>query len=203
MIPLQRADDPHGNGLPHAKRVADGEHHIAYLGALRMPERDSGDLAGQFDLDHGKICFRIGSNDMRLGLAAICQRDFDLVGSFHHMMVGKDVAVRADDHARAQAGAVLRLKIARVAEEKTETRVIHERMDRSLDDGAGKDVHHAGHGFFRGGAQSCRRDIAARFLRRTFMQSDYPATRRARQQLRLQRLDDEQQRQRDGDGLGE
>src|SRR3989338_6173279 len=59
MIALECADDANGDSLPHAERVADGEHHIAHLRLLRVTEGDGGKLAGQFDLDDGEVGFRV------------------------------------------------------------------------------------------------------------------------------------------------
>jgi len=36
---------------------------------------------------------------MRTGRAPVRERDFDLVGGLHHMVIGQDVAIRADDDA--------------------------------------------------------------------------------------------------------
>ena len=65
------------------------------------------------------------------------------------------------------------------------------------------DIHDGGHGFLRGGAQAHGTCLSTPGLRRIFIQCDHAAARCSRQQLRLEGVDNEQQRQCDGDGLGE
>ena len=55
---------------------------------------------------------------MRLYLAPVRQRNFDLVGGFHDVMIGENVSVSADDDTGTQAGTALGFPIPRIAEEK-------------------------------------------------------------------------------------
>ena len=61
-------------------------------------------------------------------LAAVGQRDLDLVGRFDHVVVGQDVAFRADDDAGTQAGLLFFLLALAFAEEAAEQRVFHQRI---------------------------------------------------------------------------
>src|SRR3989338_3750904 len=119
------------------------------------------------------------------------------------MVIGEDVAVGADDNAGTQAETVLRFVIFRFTKEKAETRVIKEGVGWGLDDGAGKNIYHGGHGFLRGGTQPHSLCLPPVCLRCVFIQGDHTAASSVRQKLRLEGVNNKQQRQRDGDGLGE
>ena len=109
-----------------------------------MREGDRGQLL-QLDLEHREVGLGIGADHARRHLARVGERDFDLVHRLDHVVVGEDVALLADDHARAQALAALRPGIDLLAEEVAEQRVVHERMARALDFLAGEDVDHRRH----------------------------------------------------------
>ena len=98
-----------------------------------LAEGDGGQVVAEIHLDDGEVGVRIGADDVSLGRAAIGERHFDLVGGFHHMVVGENVTVMADDDAGTQAGALLRgIVVELVAEEETEARVIHEGRCRAF-----------------------------------------------------------------------
>ncbi len=44
VVAFQRADDAHGHGLADAKRIADGEHDIADVRLVGLPESDGGQI---------------------------------------------------------------------------------------------------------------------------------------------------------------
>jgi len=146
MAALQRADDAHRYSLSDPERVADSQHDVADMRLVRLSEGNRRKVVADIHLDHGEIRVRVGAHDMALGGAAVSECDFDLVGGLHHVMVGQDVAVMADDDPGAQAGALLRdVVIEFVAEEETETRVVHEWRGRRLHLAAGKDIYHRRH----------------------------------------------------------
>ena len=65
----------------------------------------------RIDLQHREVGLRVASHDLGVELAAVVQRDGDLLGVLHHVVVGEDDAVLADDEARPRA--VLREAAAR------------------------------------------------------------------------------------------
>jgi hypothetical protein len=62
------------------------------------------------------------------------------------VVVGQDVAVRADDDAGAQAGILARLAFRAVAEEVAEDRVVEQRVALLAHDLRGVDMHHGRQG---------------------------------------------------------
>ena len=96
------ADDAHRDGLADAERIADGEHDVADLGLARVAERENGKVARRSILITAmSVC---GSVPIDLGgeLAAVGQRDLHRGRAFNDVIVRQDVAVRADDDARAE-----------------------------------------------------------------------------------------------------
>jgi hypothetical protein len=106
----------------------------------------------EVDLEHGDVGFDIGAHDTGPHLAAVLQLHFDLGGVFHHVVVGEQVALGRNDHARAQPYLLL-LRGPAVAEEELEARVVGVRAaPRHL---GGCHAHHGRRGTPR------RRGIAA------------------------------------------
>ena len=124
----ERRDDAHGHRLADAERIADRQHHVA---DPRLFERAPSVIAGRFgsvDLDHREIGLGIGADHLGGRLAAVGQRDLDFIGRFDHVVVGQDVAFRADDHAGAEAELLLFLLAEAVAEKFAEERIVQERV---------------------------------------------------------------------------
>ena len=93
--------------LLEAERVADGDHPVADRERVGVAERrptGSGCLA--LDLEHGEVGLRVAAEHLGGQLAAVAQRDGDLLGVLDHVVVGEHDAVGADDE--AGAGAALR-----------------------------------------------------------------------------------------------
>src|SRR2546430_17346403 len=91
--------------------------------------------------------FRSAADDVRLEVAAVLQRDGDLVGVPHHVCVGDDIAaLGVDDHAGARAleRPLARSGIRWHVEEAAEKRVVEQRILRTaLANGAARgDVDH-------------------------------------------------------------
>src|SRR5690606_6451202 len=99
----------------------------------------------EIDLDDGEIRFRIGTDDLGERLASVGQCDFDFLGGFDHVVVGQDVALRADDDAGAEADLFFLFLVEAVAEELAEERIVQERILHGRDWLAGEDVDHRRH----------------------------------------------------------
>jgi len=93
-----------------------------------------------------QIGFRISTDDLGRGGAAIGKGDFDLVRRLHYVMIGQDIAFAADDDPRAQTGLALRFRIRAVAEEMAENWIIHQGVARDGDRLAGENIDHRWHG---------------------------------------------------------
>ena len=111
LAAAQRTDDATGHGLADAKRIADRQYRIAYLQAFRIAQRDCRQLL-DLGLQHGQVGIGIGADDACHGAAAIVQQDLDRGGTLDHVVVGQDIAGRADDHATANAGKQVFLAVA-------------------------------------------------------------------------------------------
>ncbi len=70
MASAQRRNDPHGDGLADAERVADRQYDVADAGLVGTAQRDRRQVR-QIDLDHGQVGFRIGAHHFGTGGAAI------------------------------------------------------------------------------------------------------------------------------------
>ena len=128
LAATQRADDAAGHCLAHAKGVADSQHAVAHGDLVGVAQNDDGQLF-QLDFENGQIGFWIGANHLGLGLAAVGQRDFNVVCTFHHMVVGEDVAILTNDDAATQTRLLLR---ALLAKEELEPRIVGARVPHRL-----------------------------------------------------------------------
>ena len=54
-----------------------------------------------FDLEHGDVGARVGADHLGRQDSAVIERDAERLRAFHHVVVGDDDPVRADDEARA------------------------------------------------------------------------------------------------------
>ena len=106
LAAAQGADDARCHGLAHAKGVANGQHHIAYLQVLGLSQHNHGQFVER-DFQQCQIGVRVGANDFGRSTAAIGQHDFDVVRILNDMVVGQDVAFGADNDATAQPGWIL------------------------------------------------------------------------------------------------
>ena len=135
----QSTDDAAGDGLAHTKWIANGQHLVAHGDVVRVAQGHHGQLL-QGDFQHGQVGFGVGANDGGAGAAAIGEADFDLVGPFHHVVVGQDVAIAADDDSAAQPRFLLG---ADITKKELKPRVIRPGVAHRL---AGGDAHHRWHG---------------------------------------------------------
>ena len=102
-LPARGTDDPLRDRLSDAERVADGEHHVAYLQRFRIPEGDWAQTIGR-NPQNRQVCFRIGTHHLCLRDPAITEDDRDLVGTFDNVIVGQNITRVADHYAGAEAG---------------------------------------------------------------------------------------------------
>ena len=65
-------------------------------------EHDSGQV-GRVDLQYRDVDFRVGSDDVGLEFALVGQGDADIGRAIDYVVIGKNISIRADDHARTQA----------------------------------------------------------------------------------------------------
>ncbi|OIQ66910.1 hypothetical protein GALL_515190 [mine drainage metagenome] len=197
----QRADDALRHRLADAEGVADGQHHVAHPGACVVAEGDDRQLA-QLDAQHRQIGVRVASDQDGRCLAAASQSDFNLVGTFDHVVICEDVAIRADDHPGAQPDS--RLARRAISEITPQPGVLRRRRARRLGRGDG---YHRGHGLERRRAVTAGRGLQCRrgwcVLNRDHGTGADLAGRRCQlHPFGLERGHDEQGGQRNGRSLG-
>ena len=100
---VQGADDPIRHRLDNAQRITVRQHLLADLQVVRVAERDGGQGLPITDLDHGEVVDGIVAPERRGDRLAITERDLDFGCARHDVIVGDDVPVPGQDHARAQA----------------------------------------------------------------------------------------------------
>ncbi len=77
-----------------------------------------------------------------LWVRPVVQRDLDVAGGLDDVEIGQDVAVGADQDARAEPGIALWRSIQTIAEEVAENRVVEQRVALFLHCLRRVDVHH-------------------------------------------------------------
>ncbi|CUJ79951.1 Uncharacterised protein [Achromobacter sp. 2789STDY5608628] len=96
------ADDAGGGGVLQAVGRTDGQHPFAHLQLVDVADLHHRQVLG-VDLDDGHVGLRIGAQHLGAEFAAVGQLDGHFLGALHHVGVGQDDAVAADDEARALA----------------------------------------------------------------------------------------------------
>ena len=105
-LPIRNADASAGDGgndagrhcLADAERVADGDGDVADFGTITVAHADHRQPgAAGIDLEQRQIETGIGKYHLGRKLAAIRQRDKNLIGTADNMIVGDDQAIGADD----------------------------------------------------------------------------------------------------------
>ena len=100
LVAPQCRHDATGNSLPHTKRVAYGQNNIANLKLLGAVHHHHGQFF-KTDFEHSQIGFRVGANHFGLRTPAIVEHHQNFICTFNHVVVGENVALRADDDATA------------------------------------------------------------------------------------------------------
>jgi hypothetical protein len=83
-----------------AERIADGDRPVTDAELVRVAERQHRQVA-TLDLDHGHVGGRVGADDGGLELAAVVERDLDVIGVLDDMVVRQDATARVEDEAQA------------------------------------------------------------------------------------------------------
>jgi len=199
-MPPERAHDAGGDGLADGEGVADRQDHVADPQGAGIAECDRRQV-GEVKFEHREVRIRVFADDLRARLAAVGQGDVDFGGTVDDVVVGDDVALGTDDHAGTQIGHALGLRLL-AAEKVAEHRVIHVRMSLPLDLFRGEDVDDGRHGALGRVGERCVFNPRAR-QGRLANGHDIGAQEAggARQQVGTQRVDHEQDRQRNRHGL--
>jgi hypothetical protein len=103
QLPSEEADDPDGDGVFVAERVANRAHPLTHPQLRRLAERRDRQAALAVHLDQGDVGVRIGADDAGAQRAAVGQFDDDPFGAVDDVVVGQDAAVGVDDEAAAGA----------------------------------------------------------------------------------------------------
>src|ERR1017187_3101238 len=96
------ADDAHGDSFTHTKGIADGQHVVAHLHLIGIANGDRIQGAG-VHLEYGNVGLRVCAHHAGFVFVLVLHDHGHGSGVVHHVVVGQDVAIRADDDARAQA----------------------------------------------------------------------------------------------------
>ena len=105
------ADDARGDAVLERERRTDGEHPFARTQLRRIAEPHHRQFLA-FDLEHGDVGALVEAHDLGRVFAAVGRAHGDFIRIRDHVRVGEDVAVGADDEARAFTLARLRLEAA-------------------------------------------------------------------------------------------
>src|SRR6267378_499845 len=103
------ADNARGDGAVETERRADCDDPFPDLEPVRIAH-PYGRQPGGIDFDQREVGASVRADHARLEFALVGQANGDLIGGIDHMRVGENVAVGADDEARAERTA---LEIAR------------------------------------------------------------------------------------------
>lgn len=152
-----RPDHAQRHRLADAKRVADRQHQIADACLPVVTQRDGRHLR-KVDAQQRQVGERIAADQPGVGAAPVAQRHLDFVRVGDDMVVGHDVAVPVEHHARAEARLQTLARHRRTTEEALEHRVVQQRVVRAGDDLGAVDVDHGWRGALhgRGEAVGCR-----------------------------------------------
>ena len=96
------ADDAFGYGLSYAERVANRNGYVAHFNLGRIANGEWSDLT-DVDLENRNVRLWIGTHDARFEFALIGERDLDVGGAVHDVIVGENVAFRTDDYTGAES----------------------------------------------------------------------------------------------------
>ena len=97
----ERTDDAGGQRALQTEGIADGEHLLAHLQRVGIAQVERGQLGARRDLQQRQVVGFVAAQQLRLVAGLIGQRHFELALIGDHVVVGEDLAVRADQEARA------------------------------------------------------------------------------------------------------
>ena len=108
---IQRRDDTGGDRLLVAKRRADRHDPLAHVELGGVADLDRRELrgVGVLELDDGQVARGIVAHELGLVGGAVVHGNHVLVIAIDHVVVGKDVALGIEHHARTDAARVVRL----------------------------------------------------------------------------------------------
>ena len=97
------ADDACGNRRVETERVANGDGPLTNLHVVTIAERDGVQVLRTVNLDQSNVGIGVGANHSRIVLAVVVQCYLKLLGTINHVIVGHDIAIITDNHARTAA----------------------------------------------------------------------------------------------------
>ena len=140
------ADDPHCGGLPQSERITEGEHDIARMRLVAVCKCDRGQIFF-VDLQQCHVGARISAHFLRLIFAEFrAKAHHDFLRARHDVISGENVAIRADNDARAKAlYCLFTLCSRKLSAEKFAQGFIRKRKPQTWagDSLSGKDGHHS------------------------------------------------------------
>ena len=149
----ERRDNAARHRLPHAERIADGEHEVADFEAVGVAEFDGREAdAGGAEAEHDEIAPLVLEDDLGRELAPVGQGhgDLSVAASLNDVVVGDRKPFRAHQHARAERVLDTLARNAEiVAEQAAEERIVGKRRnhllhlaaDIDVDDGRRRALH--------------------------------------------------------------
>ena len=96
-----RADNAHGDGLPDAQWVPEGQHHVAHADLIGVSERNRGQTA-RLDLEDGEVARGVPPHDFRIEETLVGKLDAHPSGIRDDVLVGEHVTIIADHHPRTE-----------------------------------------------------------------------------------------------------
>ena len=108
---IQRRHNARGNRLLVAERRTDGHNPLAHIELGGVPDLDRRELGGVsiLELDDGQVARGVVAHELGLIGGAVVHGDHVLVIAIDHMVVGEDVALGIEHHARTNAARAIRL----------------------------------------------------------------------------------------------
>jgi hypothetical protein len=102
-ITLLGADDARRHGLIEPEGRADGQHPIAHANLFGIAEAGGDHRGDGVDFDHRQVGLAITADHLAGRLGAVMKSDLDAIRPGDDMIVGQDVTLRIDYHARPVA----------------------------------------------------------------------------------------------------
>src|SRR6185312_13772920 len=99
-VPRFSADDTLCDGDVEVQGISDGEHPLTQLHVIGVADGHNGEVL-RVDLDERQVGIRVGADDLGYIVVTVVKSDGDGCCAIDHMVVGDDITVAADDHARA------------------------------------------------------------------------------------------------------